>query len=172
MWAELWVLPGIPGKMERPRFAPARASTMKMQSSTTCCLIGTVVDTLPLCSQPIGNVVPQVIALQQQFQQATAQAGAQANGGYVANALAAGAAVTGVTLYAPNYQSPRSYQMNVGVQRQLKPGTVVSVDYLRNVGVHTLLAIDENHVGDPRFLDTAGASAAIGATLGMCGATS
>ncbi|HKD92801.1 MAG TPA: TonB-dependent receptor [Terriglobales bacterium] len=133
---------------------------------------GTVVDTLPLCSQPIGNVVPQVIALQQQFQQATAQAGAQANGGYVANALAAGAAVTGVTLYSPNYQSPRSYQMNAGVQRQLKPGTVVSVDYLRNVGVHTLLAVDENHVGDPRFLDSAGASAAIGATLGMCGATS
>jgi len=47
--------------------------------------------------------------------------------------------------------------MNVGFQRELKPGTVVSVDYLRNVGVHTLLAIDENHVGDPRFLDQAGA---------------
>src|SRR5262249_58446809 len=99
------------------------------------------VDTLPLCNQPIGNVVPQVIALQQQFQQSTAQAGAQANGGYVANALAAGATVTGVTLYSPNYQSPRSYQMNVGLQRQLKPRTVVSVDYLRNDGVHSLLAI-------------------------------
>src|SRR5215470_5061860 len=133
---------------------------------------GTTIDTSALCNQPIGNVTDQVIALQQQFQQATAQAGAQANGGYVANALAAGAAVTGVTLYSPNYQSPRSYQMNVGFQRQLKPGTIFSIDYLRNVGVHTLLAVDENHVGDPRFLDTAGASAAIGATLGMCGATS
>lgn len=43
--------------------------------------------------------------------------------------------------------------MNVGVQRERKPGTVLSVDYLRNVGVHTLLAIDENHIGDARFLD-------------------
>jgi hypothetical protein len=125
---------------------------------------GTSVDTSALCDQPVGNVVNQVIALQRQFQQATAQAGAQANGGYVANALAAGAAVTGVTLYSPNYQSPRSYQMNVGFQRELKPGTVFSIDYLRNVGVHTLLAIDENHVGDARFLDTQGALAAIAAT--------
>jgi hypothetical protein len=125
---------------------------------------GTAVDTSALCNQPIGNVTAQVTALQQQFQQATAQAGAQANGGYVANALSAGSAVTGVTLYSPNYQSPRSYQMNVGVQRELKHGTILSVDYLRNVGVHTLLAIDENHVGDAHFLDANGAAAAIAAT--------
>ena len=54
--------------------------------------------------------------------------------------------------------------MNVGVQRELRPGTVLSIDYLRNVGVHTLLAIDENHDGDARFLDKAGALAAIDAT--------
>ena len=125
---------------------------------------GTVVDTSDLCGQPIGSVVNQVIALQKQFQQVTATVGPQGNGGYVANALASGAAVTGTTLYSPNYQSPRSYQMNVGVQRELKPGTVLSVDYLRNVGVHTLLAIDENHVGDARYLDVAGANAAITAT--------
>jgi hypothetical protein len=125
---------------------------------------GTVVDTSALCTQPIGNVVDQVIALQKQFQQVTAQVGPQANGGFVGNALAAGATVTGVTLYSPNYQSPRSYQMNVGFQRQLKQGTVFSIDYLRNVGVHTLLAIDENHVGDARFLDQTGAAAAIDAT--------
>jgi len=124
----------------------------------------TTVDTSALCGQPIGSIADQVVAFQKMFQQATAAAGAQANGGFVGNALAAGAAVTGVTLYSPNYQSPRSYQMNVGLQRELKPGTVVSVDYLRNVGVHTLLAIDENHVGDPRFLDQAGALAAINAT--------
>jgi hypothetical protein len=122
------------------------------------------IDTSGLCGQPIGNVVNQVIALQQQFQQSTAQAGAQANGGFVGNALAAGANVTGVTLYSPNYQSPRSYQMNIGVQHELKPGTVISVDYLRNIGTHTLLAIDENHVGDAQFLDQNGALAAITAT--------
>jgi hypothetical protein len=122
------------------------------------------IDTSGLCGQPIGNVVNQVIAFQKQFQQATAQAGAQGNGGFVGNALAAGGTVTGVTLYSPNYQSPRSYQMNIGVQHELKPSTVISVDYLRNIGTHTLLAIDENHVGDARFLDQAGALAAINAT--------
>jgi len=133
---------------------------------------GSNIDVSGICGQPIGNVVSQVIDLQKKFQAATATVGPQANGGYVGNALAAGAAVTGVTLYSPNYQSPRSYQMNIGVQHELKPGTVVSVDYLRNIGTHTLLAIDENHVGDPRFLDKAGAQAAIAATLGNCGAAS
>jgi len=51
--------------------------------------------------------------------------------------------------------------MNIGVQHELKPGTVVSVDLLANIGTHTLLAIDENHVGDARFLDQAGALGAI-----------
>src|SRR5262249_38061728 len=41
---------------------------------------------------------------------------------------------------------------------------VFSIDYLRNVGVHTLLAIDENHVGDAKFLDPTGAATAIDAT--------
>ena len=125
---------------------------------------GTVVDVSGICGQPIGNVVSQVIDLQQKFQVATSTVGPQANGGYVGNALAAGANVTGVTLYSPNYQSPRSYQMNIGIQHELKPGTVISVDYLRNIGTHTLLAIDENHVGDARFLDQTGALAAISAT--------
>src|SRR5262249_7014028 len=119
------------------------------------------IDTSGLCGQPIGNVINQVIAFQQQFQASTAQAGPQANGGFVGNALAAGANVTGVTLFSPNYQTPRSYQINVGFQRELKPGTVVSVDYLRNVGLHTLLAIDENHVGDARFLDLKGGQRAL-----------
>jgi len=130
---------------------------------------GTSVDVSGICGKPIGSVVSQVVALQKQFQAATAAVGPQANGGFVGNALAAGSAVTGVTLYSPNYQSPRSYQMNIGVQHELKPGTVVSVDYLRNIGTHTLLAIDENHVGDPRFLDKAGAQGAITATLADCG---
>jgi len=133
---------------------------------------GTVVDTSALCGQRIGNVVNQVIALQKQFQQVTAQVGPQSNGGYVANALAAGDNVNNVSLYSPNYVSPRSYQINVGVQHELRPGTVVSVDYLRNIGVHTLLAIDENHVGDARFLDQAGANLAISTTLKNCGVAS
>jgi hypothetical protein len=117
-----------------------------------------------ICNQPIGNVVGDIAALQTAYQTATSTLGPQANGAYVGNALAAAAAVTGTTLYAPNFQTPRSYQMNIGVQHELHPGTVVSVDFVRNVGLHTLLAVDENHDGDARFLDPAGANAAIDAT--------
>jgi len=38
------------------------------------------------------------------------------------------------------------------------------VDYLRNVGVHTLLGVDQNHVGDSRYLDQGVAGNAINAT--------
>jgi hypothetical protein len=117
-----------------------------------------------ICGQPIGNSVADIIALQKQFQAATLAAGPQANGGYIGNALLAASNITGTTLYSPNFQTPRSYQMNAGFQHELHTGTVISVDYLRNVGVHTLLAIDENHVGDAAFLDQAGALAAINTT--------
>src|SRR5260370_32810973 len=68
------------------------------------------------------------------------------------------------SMFAPNFRSPYSVQMNAGVQRQLKPGTVLSLDYVRNVGLHTLLGIDQNHNGDARFLVKDNALAAISAT--------
>lgn len=124
------------------------------------------------CSSFIGdpNVVTDALALQQQYQQATVKAGAQSNGSYIGNTMAAGQNSTGNILIAPDYRTPRSYQMNVGVQRELKPGTALSVDYLRNIGLRFLLAYDVNHVGDARFLDTTAAQNAIAATLTACGA--
>src|SRR5262249_6780906 len=47
-----------------------------------------------------------------------------------------------------------------------------SADYLRNIGTHTLLAIDVNHVGDVRFFNKANAQNAINNTLAFCGAAS
>src|SRR4029077_2595924 len=43
-------------------------------------------------------------------------------------------------------------------------GTVLSVDFVRNVGLHYLLGIDTNKVGDARFLNVPNAQAAISAT--------
>ncbi len=117
-----------------------------------------------ICNQPIGSVSADIAAMQQLFQQATLAAGPQANGGFVGNALTAAADITGTTLFSPDYRTPYSLQFNVGIQRELKPGTVLTMDYVRNVGLHTLLAVDENHVGDARFLDAAGALNAIDAT--------
>ena len=35
-------------------------------------------------------------------------------------------------MFAPNYQTPRSVQMNLGIQKEIRHGMVASVDYLRN----------------------------------------
>src|SRR5260370_9419408 len=119
----------------------------------------------------MGSVANDRAALQTKSQQATKAAGPQANGAFFGNPATLTTANTG-SMFDPNYRSPYSVQMNAGVQRELKPGTVLSVDYVRNVGLHTLLGIDANHLGDPRFLHQAEAQAAIAATLSQCGGTS
>ncbi len=62
--------------------------------------------------------------------------------------------------------------MNIGVQHEIRKGTVLIVDYLRNVATHTLLGLDANHVGDSRYFNKRAAQQAIAATLAQCGAGS
>jgi hypothetical protein len=116
------------------------------------------------CGQPIGAVADQIAALQQQYQAATIAAGPAVNGVFIGNTLTSGINATGTELIAPAYKSPRSLQINVGLQRQLGTNSVLTVDYLRNVSTHTLLGIDVNHVGDASFLNVANGLAAINAT--------
>src|SRR5450432_319355 len=116
------------------------------------------------CGQPIGAVADQIAALQQQYQMATIAAGPVVNGVFIGNTLTSGLNATGTELIAPAYKSPRSLQMNVGIQRQLGTNSVLTVDYLRNVSTHTLLGIDVNHVGDANFLNVGNALDAINAT--------
>ena len=120
-----------------------------------------------ICGQPVGSVATDIADLQAAFQAATIAAGAAGNGAYLGNTLTSG--VEAGPMYGPNYRTPRSYQMNIGIQREIAKNTVLSVDYLRNIGLHTLLAIDQNFNGDSRFLDMAGAQAAIATTLENCG---
>jgi hypothetical protein len=103
------------------------------------------------CGQVIGAVASDITSLQQDFQTATAAAGPSANPNFI------GTTLTGGSLFAPNFRMPRSWQMNVGIQHELVPGTIVSVDFLRNVGEHFLLGIDVNHTGDTRFFSRANA---------------
>jgi hypothetical protein len=70
----------------------------------------------------------------------------------------------GIALFAPDYKTPRSVQMNIGLQRELGRGVVLSADYVRNVATHTLLLVDVNHVGDARFFNLTNAVNAISAT--------
>jgi hypothetical protein len=131
---------------------------------------GGTVDTSGICGQPVGTVANQLIALQQLYQQSTLTAGPAVNGAFIGNTLAAGGGINGINMFAPNYQTPRSVQMNIGFEKQLGKGIVWNADYIRNVGTHTLLAIDVNHVGDARFFNKANAQNAIAATLSACGA--
>lgn len=124
------------------------------------------------CGQPIGNVVSNIAAFQKQFQAAVLAAGPQANGSFIGNSLAEGVNSTGNQLIAPNYRSPYAVQMNGGIQRQLGRGSVLTVDYVRNVSLHYLLGIDVNHVGAARTLNVPNAQAAIQATLTACGSAS
>ena len=125
---------------------------------------GTSIDTSNICGAPIGTVVDQVIALQSVFQNAVAVAGATANPNYIGENYAQGDSSTGNVFIAPNYRTPFSWQFNIGVQRELKPGTILSVDYVRNVGLHYLLSFDVNHIGDSRYLNKTAAMNAIDAT--------
>jgi hypothetical protein len=130
------------------------------------------VDLTTVCGQPVGVVHSQLAQLQAAYQAATLAVGPASNSAFIGNTLAAGANITGINMFAPDYQTPRSLQMNFGFEHQLGKGVVWSADYLRNVGTHTLLAIDVNHVGDVRFFSKANAQAAITATLGGCGVAS
>ena len=105
-----------------------------------------------ICGQPIGSAQAKIVALQQQYQAATKAAGAGVNPSFVGNTFTTGIDINATSLLAPNYKTPRSVQMNIGIQRELRRGMVLTVDYLRNVSTHNLLSIDTNHVGDARFL--------------------
>lgn len=123
-----------------------------------------------VCYQPLGPsaVNPEGAAkavgdLQQEYIAATAAVGSSgSNPNFVGNTLTLGYP------YYPNFRTARSYQMNIGVQRQIGKG-VLTVDYLRNVEVHFQLGTDVNHVGDSRYLNLPAALAAINTTVANAG---
>src|SRR5262249_45151885 len=122
-----------------------------------------------VCGNPMSVAGPLVFALQQQFQAAVAAQGPVSNPSYVANTLQI-SQPEGLAAFDPNFRNARSYQFNVGMQRELWKGGVVTADYIRNVGTRFMLTMDANHVGDARFLNVNAANAAIANTLTACGA--
>lgn len=161
-----------PGRLQQGLFLNEAVPCSGGMSSGISLPTGGFIDTSAVCGQPIGTVATQLAQIQRQYQASVAQAGAAANGAYIGNTLFASGNINGINMFAPDYQTPRSVQMNIGVQRQLGKGVVWSADYIRNVGTHTLLAVDANHVGDVRFFNLANAQAAVAATLSQCGAPS
>ena len=123
-----------------------------------------------VCYTPLSTSGPLVTALQQEFQAGVAAQGPSSNPSYVGNTLEISQPVQGLAAYSPGYRSARSYQFNFGVQRQIGKG-VFTADYIRNVSTRFMLTIDQNHVGDARFLDPTAALAAINATVVPSGCT-
>jgi hypothetical protein len=117
-----------------------------------------------VCQQPLSVAGPLVADLQTQYQAAVKALGPQSNANFVGNDLTLNTRVVGPA-FDPNFRSARSYQMNIGVQRQIAKG-VLTVDYIRNVSLHFQQGVDLNHVGDSRYLNTAAALHAISVTTG------
>jgi hypothetical protein len=132
----------------------------------------------------IGNALPSIIALQQAYVAGSPLDLHAANPAYIGPGLVGcplGTAAfgntaepcsfpTSLSMFNPDYKSPRSVQMNFGIQRELRRGMVISVDYARNVQTHYLLGVDQNHAGDINYFNLAGAKMAIANTLTACGA--
>jgi len=112
----------------------------------------------------IGVVANQIVAFEKQYQQASPLNVSAPNPNYIGTLLQQGLSTGAANMLDPNFQTPRSLEMNIGIQRELRPGMVLSADYLRNVGKHYLLGIDENHTGDIRYFNKAAALQAISAT--------
>ena len=113
-----------------------------------------------------------VANFQTTYQQASKAVGASApNPSYIPNLISSGSGIF-LGALAPNYRTPYSIQMNAGIQREIMPGMVLSVDYLRNVNLHYLIGIDANHSGDVRYFNKSAAQQAIAATLSACGSPS
>jgi hypothetical protein len=122
-----------------------------------------------VCQQPLSVAGPLVADLQTEYQSAVKALGPQANGNFVGSDLTLNTRVVGPA-FDPNFRSARSYQMNIGVQRQIAKG-VLTVDYIRNVSLHFQEGVDLNHVGDSRYLNKNAAANAIATTLANCGAS-
>jgi hypothetical protein len=124
-----------------------------------------------VCFAPLGpsTINPEGAAkamadLQNQYIAATAAVGASGpNPNFVGNTLELGFP------YYPKFRTARSYQMNIGIQRELTKGGVLTVDYLRNIGLHFQMGVDVNHAGDARYLEGNAALNAINTTVANAG---
>jgi hypothetical protein len=116
----------------------------------------------------VGEAAAGIAAFQTRYQSLAKFDLATPNPNYLETQLNNGVNLP-IGLLAPSYKTPRSLQMNIGVQREISGGTVLTVDYIRNVTTHTLLGVDANHVGDTRYFNKNAAQQAIAATLTQCG---
>jgi Carboxypeptidase regulatory-like domain len=158
-----------PGRLAKGLFwsntlVAAGQSSVSMPDGSTV----TSIDGIPIGSlwnMPIKDSAKAFGDLQALYQQKTKAVGASANPSYIAYNLAAGGNANGVSFFEPKFKTPYSVQMNLGVQRQMWKGGILSVDWVRNIGTRFTQQIDENRVGDASAFNQTAAKNAINATL-------
>ena len=144
-------------------FLPSGTSSMVFPDGTAFSQFSDGTTLSSLWGDAISVAAPYFAQLQSLYQASTKKAGPAGNASYVANSLSEGP--NGESMYAPNFRTGRSIQINIGVQRQMWKGGIFTADYIRNVGEHIQQSLDKNHVGAARFLNTTAANNAIAATL-------
>jgi hypothetical protein len=166
----LWVSANVP-----PREATGAFNQLVLACSGTAQPLpvpipGGTLDPTPLCSKAdkspvaIGTVASQIAMFQMQYQIDSPFNPNAPNPDYIGSLLEHGIGLPGVGPLGSDYRTPRSVVVNMGVQRQIRPGLIFSADFVQNVGTHYLLAIDENHTGDVRYFNQAAALQAISVT--------
>jgi hypothetical protein len=126
---------------------------------------GTITPPASSCGNNVhaGDAIPAILQFWQQYEAGNPLSLQAANPNYIKNFLDAGLGVP-LGVFGPNYRTPRSVQMNFGIQRQIRSGMVFSADFLRNVETHSLLGVDINHDGAISNFNLSAAQAAIAAT--------
>ena len=137
-------------------FSPTAIGTLVAGNAAT--VVSTTSVRPNFCGGDISTVAPQILALGGAFRAAAGAAGQAANPNFLGTTLTA-LNPSGDILF-PGYRTPRSWQMNLGLQKEIRPGMVLSVDYVRNIGEHYLIGQDINHSGAARSFNQANAVAA------------
>jgi len=161
---------------------PLRLATGAFNQVTLACLNGSAlgvpvntgtVTPSGICGNAIGSVAPQILSFWNQVKAGNPTDLHAPNPNFIGTLLSEGLGSNGgVGLFAPDYKTPRSLQINAGIQREIRHGMVFSADYLRNVETRTLIGVDENQQGNVSTFNLGAAQAAIAATLAACGASS
>ncbi len=103
---------------------PSPLQTPSGPITPSAAVCGTASGGFPL----IGNAVPAVVALSKEYQAASPLNVQEPNPGFAGQYLTGCSDgsncffQSGTNLFNPNYRSPRSVVMNIGVQRELRPG--------------------------------------------------
>ncbi len=114
---------------------------------------------------PIKQILPNIVALNNALQ--AAYAGYQFDPSKGDSYFRTSKGVTyGGLIPGNQFKAPYSLQFNIGVQRELKPGTVVSVDYIHNHGIGLpFFLVDFERRRDASTLNVANATSRMNGVL-------